>query len=135
MGLRNVCLNFRQADENHLLENVVYNELVRRGFNVDVGVVPYSTWSGHGADRKKETGQLKVDFVANQMSRRYYVQVALSVDGEGKREQETRPFDRIGDSFKRIVVVKDDVIPWHDEKGVLFVGIERFLLDERALEL
>ena len=135
VGLRNARLNFRQADENHLLENVVYNELVRRGFNVDVGVVPYSTWSGHGADRKKETGQLEVDFVASLAGRRYYVQVALGVDDEGKREQETRPFGRIGDSFKRIVVVKDDIIPWHDEKGVLFVGVERFLLDERALEL
>ena len=73
-------MNFRQDDENHLLENVVYNDLVRRGFNVDVGVVPYSTWAGHGANKKKVTGQLEVDFVANQAGRRYYVQVALGVD-------------------------------------------------------
>ena len=135
VGLRNARLNFRQDDENHLLENMVYNELRHRGFSVDVGVVPYSTWSGHGGSRKKETGQLEVDFVANQASQRYYVQVALGIDDEGKREQETRPFKRIGDSFKKIVVVKDDIVPWHDESGVLFVGVERFLLDERSLEL
>ena len=135
VGLRNARLNFRQTDENHLLENMVYNDLVRRGFNVDVGVVPYSMWSGHGADKKKVTGQFEVDFVANQVSRRYYVQVALGVDDEGKREQETKPFERIGDSFKKIVVVKDDIVPWHDEKGILFIGVERFLLDDRALDL
>ena len=135
VGLRNARLNFRQTDENHLLENMVYNDLARRGFNVDVGVVPYSAWAGHGPDKKKVAGQLEVDFVVNQFSRRYYIQVALGVDDEGKRAQETRPFDRIGDSFKKVVIVKDDIIPRHDEKGILFVGIERFLLDERALEL
>ena len=135
VGLRNARLNFRQEDENHLLENIVYNDLIRRGFNVDVGVVPYSMWSGSGADRKKVAGRLEIDFVANQIGRRYYIQVAQGIDDKGKREQETKPFDRIGDSFKRIVVVKDDIVPWHDEKGVLYVGMERFLLDERALEL
>jgi len=135
VGLRNARLNFRQQDENHLLENVVFNDLVRRGFNVDIGVVPYSEWSGHGSCRKKVTGQLEVDFVANQVSRRYYVQTALGVDDAGKREQEVKSLNRIGDSFKKIVVVKDDIIPWHDEKGILYLGLERFLLDERAIDL
>lgn len=135
VGLRNARLNFRQSDENHLIENVVYNDLVRRGFNVDVGVVPFSMWSGQGNKRKRVAGQLEVDFVANQINRRYYVQVALGVDDEGKREQETKSLNRIGDSFKKIIVVKDDIIPWHDEKGILYVGLERFLLDEGAIDL
>ena len=134
-GLRNARLNFRQVDENHLIENVVYCELARRGFNVDVGVVPFSTWVDEDGARRKKTGQLEVDFVANQVSRRYYVQVALGVDDPGKYEQETGSLRRIGDSFRKVVVVRDDIVPWHDEHGVLFVGLERFLLDERAIDL
>ena len=134
-GLRNARLNFRQPDENHLIENVVYNDLVRRGFNVDVGVVPYSMWSSRDENRKRMAGQLEVDFVANQVSRRYYVQVALGIDDEGKREQETRALNLIGDSFKKVVVVRDDIVPWHDERGILYVGLERFLLDDRAMDL
>lgn len=134
-GLRNARLNFRQLDDNHLIENVVYCELALRGFNVDVGVVPYSAWVKEGDKKRKVATQLEVDFVANQIDRRYYVQVALGVDDPGKYEQETNSLKRIGDSFRKVVVVRDDIIPWHDEHGILFVGLERFLLDERALDL
>lgn len=134
-GLRNARLNFRQLDENHLIENVVYCELVRRGFNVDVGLVPYSRIVDEGDGRHRRAGQLEVDFVANQVSRRYYVQVALGVDDPGKYEQETNSLKRIGDSFRKVVVVRDDIVPWHDEYGILFVGLEQFLLNEASLDL
>ena len=113
----------------------MYCELALRGFNVDVGVVPYSAWVKEGDKKRKVATQLEVDFVANQIDRRYYVQVALGVDDPGKYEQETNSLKRIGDSFRKVVVVRDDIIPWHDEHGILFVGLERFLLDERALDL
>lgn len=131
-GLRNARLNFRQLDDNHLIENVVYCELMRRGFNVDVGVVPFSE-STTGQGRK--TGLLEVDFVANQINRRYYIQVALGIDDPGKYEQETNSLKRIADSFRKVVIVRDDIVPWHDERGILFVGLERFLLDDRAIDL
>ncbi len=132
IGLRNARLNFRQTEENHIMENVIYNELLIRGFNVDVGVVEYNYKDEAGKSKKT---QLEVDFVANQFDRRYYIQSALCVGTTEKRLQETNSLNRIDDSFKKIVVVKDDIIPWHDEKGVLYVGIEQFLLDESAMEL
>ena len=130
IGLRNVRLNFRQTEENHIMENIIYNELVRRGFNVDVGVVEYN----YKEDGKNKKLNLEVDFVANDGNRRYYIQSALTVGEEAKRQQEVRPFSRIPDSYKKVVVVKDDIIPWYDERGVLYLGIERFLLDDSALE-
>ena len=130
IGLRNVRLNFRQTEENHIMENIIYNELVRRGFSVDVGVVEYN-YTESGKNKKLN---LEVDFVANDGNRRYYIQSALAVGEETKRQQEVRPFSRIPDSYKKVVVVKDDIIPWYDERGVLYLGIERFLLDDSALE-
>ena len=132
IGLRNARLNFRQTEENHIMENIIYNELVCRGFSVDVGVVEYNYTDEAGKNKKTK---LEVDFVANEGSRRYYIQSALTVGEESKRLQEVRPFSRIPDSFKKVVVVKDAVIPWHDERGVLYIGIEQFLLDVSALEL
>ena len=132
IGLRNARLNFRQTEENHIMENIIYNELLIRGYSVDVGIVEYNYTDREGKNRKT---RLEVDFVANAGSRRYYIQSALTVGEEEKREQEVRPFARIPDSFKKIVVVKDNIIPWHDEKGILYVGIERFLLEENAMEL
>ena len=132
IGLRNARLNFRQTEENHIMENIVYNELVMRGYSVDVGTVEYNYSDSDGKNKKTK---LEIDFVANTGSKRYYIQSALTVGEEEKRMQEVRPFARIPDSFKRIVVVKDDIIPWHDEMGVLYVGIEQFLLDESAVEL
>ncbi|MBO8436623.1 MAG: ATP-binding protein [Spirochaetes bacterium] len=130
-GLRNARLNFRQQEENHIMENIIYNELIARGFDVDVGVVQYNT---KDKNEKKIRTQLEIDFVANKGNRRYYIQSALSVDDEGKRIQETNSLNRVEDSFKKIVVVKDGIIPWYDEKGIFYIGIEEFLLDEKAID-
>lgn len=132
VGLRNAWLNFRQTEETHIMENIIYNELLVREFDVDVGIVEYNY---RGEDGKGKRKQLEVDFVANQADRRYYIQSALYIGTTEKRLQETNSLNRIDDSFKKIVVVKDNIIPWHDEKGVLYVGIEQFLLDESAMEL
>ncbi len=132
IGLRNVRLNFRQTEENHIMENIIYNELTRRGFTVDVGVVEYNYRDNDGKSKKSN---LEVDFVVTDGSRKFYIQSALSVGEEEKRLQEVRPYSRIPDSFKKIVVVKDNIIPWHDENGILYVGIERFLLDTAAIDL
>ncbi|MCM1306211.1 MAG: ATP-binding protein [Bacteroides sp.] len=130
VGLRNAWLNFRQLEENHIMENVIYNELRVREFDVDIGVVEYN-YKENGASKRK---QLEVDFVANKGSKRYYIQSALTVADESKRAQETNSLKRIADSFKKIIVVKDDIVPWHDENGVLYIGIEEFLLDENAMD-
>lgn len=132
VGLRNARLNFRQQEENHIMENVIFNELMAREYDVDVGVVEY-----HCIDEneKKVRRQLEVDFVANKGSKRYYIQSAFSIDNEEKRKQETASLLRVPDSFKKIVVVKDDIIPWHDEDGILYVGIEQFLLEEEAVDI
>lgn len=132
VGLRNARLNFRQQEENHIMENIIYNELMVREFDVDVGIVEYNYKDKEGKSKRK---QLEVDFVANKGSQRYYIQSALNIDEEAKREQETLSLNKINDSFKKIIVVKDDIIPWHDEKGVLYIGIRQFLLDENAIDL
>lgn len=131
-GLRNALLNFRQQEENHIMENLIYNELAARGFSVDVGFVEYNHKS---LDGKSQRSQLEVDFVANSGSLRYYIQSALSVYEEEKREHETKSLNKINDSFKKIIIIKDDIIPWYDEKGVFYIGVEQFLLDENAMEL
>ena len=132
VGLRNARLNFRQIEENHIMENIIYNELLIREFDVDVGVVEYYYKNAEG---KKAHSQLEIDFVANNGSNRYYIQSALTVGDEEKRLQEVNSLNRVTDSFKKIVVVKDDIVPWHDEKGILYIGIEQFLLDENAINL
>ena len=131
VGLRNARLNFRQQEENHIMENIIYNELIVRDFDVDVGVVEYNLKDENG---KKIRTQLEIDFVANKGNRRYYIQSAFSVDDEAKRIQETNSLNRVEDSFRKIVVVKDAIIPWYDEKGILYIGIEEFLLDEKAID-
>ena len=132
VGLRNARLNFRQQEENHIMENIIYNELCNRDFNVDVGMVEYCY---KDAEKKSKRAQLEIDFVANKGSKKYYVQSALTVADEDKREQEIRSLKRVGDSFKKIVVVKDNIIPWHDDDGILYIGIEQFLLDETAMDI
>ena len=132
IGLRNSRLNFRQTEESHIMENIIYNELCVRGFSVDVGVVEYNYKDAEGKSKKTN---LEVDFVITEGNRRYYIQSALYVGEEEKRLQEVRPYSKIYDSFKKIVVVKDNIIPWHDENGILYIGIERFLLDEGAIDL
>lgn len=132
VGLRNARLNFRQQEENHIMENIIYNELCGRDFSVDVGVVEYCY---KDAEKKSKRTQLEIDFVANKGSKKYYIQSALTVADEEKREQEISSLKRIGDSFKKIVVVKDNIIPWHDDDGILYIGVEQFLLDENAMDM
>ncbi len=129
-GLRNARLGFRQLEETHLMENVLYNDLIRRGYDVDVGVVEQNTRDDAG---KKIRRQLEVDFVVNRADERCYIQSALSVADPDKKEQETAPLVRIPDSFRKIVVVKDYMKPWQDENGIQYIGIENFLLDENLL--
>ncbi len=131
VGLRNARLNFRQQEENHIMENVIFNELMVRGFDVDVGVVEYSHYDASG---KKVRSQLEIDFVANKGNQRTYIQSALTVADEEKRQQEINSLVRTGDSFKKIVIVKDNVIPWYDENGIFYIGIEDFLLNEGAMD-
>lgn len=132
VGLRNARLNFRQQEENHIMENIIYNELCVRDFNVDVGIVEYCY---KDAEKKSKRAYLEIDFIANKGSKKYYVQSALTVADEEKREQEIRSLKRVGDSFKKIVVVKDNIIPWHDDDGILYIGIEQFLLNENAMDM
>lgn len=132
VGLRNARLNFRQQEENHIMENVIFNELMAREYDVDVGVVEYHHQSESG---KSLRSQLEVDFVANRGNKRYYIQSALSVDSEEKRAQEINSLLKVSDSFKKIVVVKDDIIPWYDDNGIMYIGIEQFLLEENAIDL
>ena len=126
IGLRNARLNFRQQEENHIMENILYNELIARDFNIDVGVVEYNHVDENG---KKVRRQLEVDFVVNKTDKRYYIQSALTVANEEKRKQETNSLNRIDDSYTKIVVVRDNILPWIDEKGVKYINIEDFLLE------
>ena len=130
VGLRNARLGFRQLEETHLMENVLYNDLIRRGFDVDVGVVEQNIRTEAGKNVRK---QLEVDFVVNRGEERYYIQSALSVEDPDKREQEIASLLRIPDSFKKIVVVKDYIKPWWDEHGIRYIGVEDFLLDESLI--
>lgn len=131
VGLRNARLNFRQQEETHLMENVLYCDLVRRGFDVDVGVVDLYARNANGNGQRK---QLEVDFVVNRGSQRYYIQSALSIADPKKREQETLSLLHIPDFFCKIVIVKDRMPPWQDEQGIHYIGLEQFLLDDDVLQ-
>lgn len=131
LGLRNARINFRQFEQTHSMENVIYNELRMRGYSVDVGVVPIVEKDPSGKAVRK---QLEVDFVCNLGSARYYIQSAYSIPDEDKRTQEIRPFRKIGDSFKKIVITKD-IVPMHyDDYGILTLNIYDFLLDPASIE-
>ena len=130
-GLRNARLGFRQLEETHIMENVLYNDLIRRGMDVDVGVVEYNTKDSAG---KKIRKQLEVDFVVNKGEKRFYIQSALSIAEPEKKEQEIASLKRIPDSFSKTVVVRDYLKPWQDENGIVYLGIEQFLLDEDILK-
>lgn len=132
IGLRNARLNFRQQEENHIMENIIYNELCYREFSVDVGVVEYCY---KDESKRSKRSWLEVDFIANKGSKKYYIQSALNIDSEEKRLQETRSLKHTNDFFKKIVVVKDNIIPWHDEDGILYIGIEEFLLRADSLDI
>ena len=132
IGLRNVKLNFRQQEENHLMENINYNELLVRGYNIDVGVVEHWATDSKGKRTKK---QLEVDFVCNQGSKRYYIQSALSIPDKEKMNQEQNSLIRIDDSFKKIIVVRDNIKLWRNEQGIVIMGIQEFLLNKGSLDL
>ena len=127
IGLRNARLNFRQQEETHIMENIIYNELLIRGYNVDVGVVNIRE-----GDAKK---QIEVDFVCNQFNKKYYIQSALSLPTHEKTVQEERPLLNIQDNFKKIIIVKDSKKAWITEEGILVIGIFEFLLNKNSLDL
>ena len=132
MGLRNVRLNFRQIEETHSMENIIFNELKMRGFNVDVGViVQYGTNDKGNSIRK----QLEIDFVCNQGSKRYYIQSAYAIPDQAKLEQEQRPLMLTGDFFKRMIITKDTPAPYYNESGVLIMSVYDFLLNENSLDI
>lgn len=123
LGIRNLILNFRQMEQTHLQENLIYNELIRRGFSVDVGFVDIN----EKKDGKYVSKRVEVDFVANLFNSRIYVQSALAIPTREKVQQEERPFISITDSFKKIIVVKDNIIPYFTEEGTEIVGLHSFL--------
>ena len=130
-GLRNARLNFRQLEETHLMENVMYNELCLRGYSVDVGVVEINERQEDGKYVRK---QIEVDFVCNKADERVYVQSAFSIPTTEKRLQEERPLVNVGDGFRKVVVTKDNVLRHNDENGILIMSLQEFLMDEGALE-
>ena len=132
VGLRNARLGFRQVEETHLMENIIYNELRSRGFSVDVGVVEKRSKDESGEAKRI---QLEIDFVANLGSRRYYIQSAFALPDEDKKKQEKRPLLEVRDSFKKIIIVKDPVNVTRDENGVITMSIYDFLLKDNSLEL
>lgn len=127
IGLRNCRLNFRQQEETHIMENIIFNELLYRGYNVDVGFVEIR----EGDDKK----QVEVDFVCNQYNKRYYIQSALILPTREKTIQEERPLMNIPDNFKKIIVVKDDIKSWISEEGISIVGLKEFLLNPNSMDL
>ena len=131
MGLRNCLLGFRQIEETHLMENVIYNELRSRGYLVDVGVVETRTRTENQGMLRK---QLEIDFVVNNGSKRYYIQSALSLPNEEKIDQEMASLKNVSDSFQKIIIVKDNIVPHHNESGILFINLYDFLLNRENLE-
>ena len=131
-GLRNACLSFRQNEETHLMENVIYNELNRRGFSIDVGNVEIIDKASDNTYVRKNT---EVDFVANLGSKRYYIQSALEMPTEEKKAQEEKSLLGIKDAFKKIVIVKNSITPYQDENGITIIGLKDFLLNSNSLEL
>ena len=132
IGLRNARLNFRQQEQPHIMENIIYNELVMRGFNVDVGIIEHVVRDKTG---KRQTKHLEVDFVCNKGNQRYYIQSAFSIPDKEKMEQEQVSLDRIDDSFKKIIITQDRTKLWRNEKGYVIMNILDFLLNENSLEV
>ena len=130
LGLRNARLNFRQNEQPHLMENLIYNELLYRGYNVDVGIVEIN----EKVNGKYTQKQIEVDFVCNQGSKRYYIQSAYALPSESKTNQELRPLLNVNDFFKKIVIVREDIKPYSNEQGITIMGIRYFLLNNNSLE-
>ena len=131
IGIRNSLINFRQIEKTHIMENIIYTELRRRGFNVDVGIVEKRKADENG---KKYYTQLEVDFVANKGSDKYYIQSAYSIEDNDKREQELQSLLNISDNFKKMVIVYDSFIKWQDDNGIVYISIYDFLLNENSLK-
>lgn len=131
IGLRNARLNFRQQEETHIMENIIYNELLCRGYSVDVGVVEIVERS----EGKKTKKQCEIDFVVNIGAKKYYIQSALNVSEPAKMETELRPLKNVKDFFKKIIISKTSMKPWTDEDGILHLGLYEFLLNENSLEM
>jgi len=130
VGLRNARLNYRQQEQTHLMENVIFNELLHRGYAVDIGVVEVR----ERKDGKTEYKQYEVDFIAANGNEKYYIQSAYELSTETKREQELKSLKRIDDSFQKIVIVKDDIMPYRDEKGIYYTGLFQFLTSDKIVE-
>lgn len=131
IGLRNARLNFRQQEPTHLIENIVYNELLIRGYNVDVGILTINEKNNAGNSQRK---QLEIDFVVNQASQRYYIQVAYDLSSPAKQEQEFRSLRHIPDSFKKIVITSGTRKPWRNDDGIVIMGMKYFLLHSDSLD-
>ena len=129
VGLRNARLNYRQLEQSHLMENVIYNELLSRGYVVDVGVVEHRAM----VDGKSEYRQYEVDFIATDGNEKYYIQSAYEIEDEAKRKQELNSLKRIDDSFQKIVIVKDDIMPYRDNNGIFFTGLFQFLMNDKLI--
>ena len=132
VGLRNARLNFRQQEENHIMENIIFNELCVRGYSVDVGVIEVNEKDKKGKVHRK---QLEIDFVANKGDKRYYIQSAFMMNTGEKTGQKQRSLNKIPDAFTRAIIVKDNIIPHRDEHGVLTIGVRQFLLNENSLDV
>ena len=130
LGLRNAILGLRQQEESHIMENIIYNELRRRGCKVDVGIIEQRYIDNNNKWQRK---QLEVDFVVNEGSKRYYIQSALAMPNDEKRKQELASLLRINDSFKKIIIVKDDIKAWTDDNGILTIGLIEFLTDSNSI--
>ncbi len=126
LGLRNARLNYRQQERSHLMENMIYNELIRRGYNVDVGVVEVQRM----VEGKRQQAQYEIDFVINNGSERIYIQSALNIDTDEKKEQETFSLRNTRDSFRKVVVLDGNARPWTDDDGVTYIGVIPFLLEK-----
>ena len=131
VGLRNARLNYRQLEQTHLMENVIFNELIHRGYVVDVGVIEARAMK----NGKSEYKQYEVDFIATNGNEKYYIQSAYELSSDTKREQELNSLKRIDDSFQKIVIVKDDIMPYRDEKGIYFIGLFQFLMSDKIVAI
>ena len=131
IGIRNSLINFRQLEKTHIMENIIYTELRRRGFNVDVGVVEKRSKLVNG---KKDYKQLEIDFVANKGSDKYYIQSAYSIEDKDKRQQESQSLLNVGDNFKKIIIAYDHFIKWQDDNGIIYMSIYDFLLNENSIK-
>jgi predicted AAA+ superfamily ATPase len=131
IGLRNARLNFRQQERSHLMENMIFNELIRRGYSVDVGIVEIS----HTVDNKRKLSQYEIDFVVNIGNNKVYIQSALNVDTPEKKDQETFSLRNTGDFFRKIIVLDGSAKPWTDENGVMYIGVIPFLLEDMITDV